>query len=259
MPKFSANLGFLWPELSLLDRIDAAADAGFRAIELHWPFDVPAEELRASCTRRGVALLGINTPPGDRSRGEFGLAALIGRERDFAAAFRMTADYARRAGAGYIHIMAGLAEDRKAAHRTLLANLDLACAEAPDLMLLLEAINLHDVPGYFYSRQEQVREIIESSGAPNLRMLFDCYHVGRMGEDVVATLERCLPLIGHVQIAAVPDRGEPDRGAVDYRSVLASLHRLGYQGWVGCEYKPRGNTAGGLDWIEKLGLSLRGD
>lgn len=256
MPKFSANLGFLWPDRPLLDRIDAAADAGFRAVELHWPFDVPAQDIRAACARRGLELLGINTPPGDRSRGEFGLAALPGREADFAEAFRMSADYAREAGAGYVHIMVGVAQDREAAHRTLLANLDFAYAHAPDLTLMLEAINIHDAPGYFYNRQDEVREIVEAHAAPNLRMMFDCYHVGRMGDDVVATLERSMPLIGHVQIAAVPDRSEPDTGTLDYHTVFAALDRLGYRDWVGCEYRPRGDTDAGLGWMETLGVSL---
>jgi len=256
MPKFSANLGFLWPQLPLLDRIDAAADAGFRAIELHWPFDIPAGEIRTACARHGLQLLGINTPPGDRSKGEFGLAALPGRERDFAESFRMAADYAREAGAGYLHVMAGIATDRNACRQALLANLDFACQLAPDMRLLLEAINVHDAPGYFYSRQDEVREIVDAVSSPKVRMMFDCYHVGRMGDDIVQALQRHAPFIGHIQIAAVPDRGEPDRGAVDYGHVFATLERLGYSGWIGCEYRPRGDTNAGLGWREKLGVSL---
>jgi hydroxypyruvate isomerase len=258
VPKFSANLGFLWPDLPLLDRIDAAARAGFGAIELHWPFDVPAREIRDACMRLDLQLLGINTPPGDRAKGEFGLAALPGRESDFAEAFRMTVDYAREAGAGYIHVMAGIAADRSAARRTLLANLELACAEAADITLLLEAINIHDAPGYFYSRQDEVRAIVEALAASNVRMMFDCYHAGRMGEDILVALERNMPFIGHVQIAAVPDRGEPDRRSVDYDAVFATLDRLAYAGWIGCEYRPRGDTTAGLDWADKLGFPLHG-
>lgn len=254
MPKFSANLGFLWPDRPLLDRVRAAAGAGFGAVELHWPFDTPAAELRATCAGLGLELLGINTPPGNSGKGEFGLAALPGRQADFVEAFRMTADYARDAGAGYVHIMVGNARDRELAHQTLLANLDFASAHAPDLTLMLEAINAHDAPGYFYDRQHEVQEIVEAHPAPNLRMMFDCYHVGRMGEDVVETLERCMPLIGHVQIASVPDRAEPDHGSVDYRTVFAALDQLGYGGWVGCEYRPSGDTEAGLRWMEKLGV-----
>lgn len=259
MPKFSANLGFLWHDRPLLDRVQAAADAGFRAIELHWPFDTPATELRAACQGLDLELLGINTPPGDTATGEFGLAALPGREAAFADAFRMTAAYARAAGAGYVHIMVGNSERRDASHRTLLANLDFACSHAPDLTLLLEAINVHDAPGYFYSRQQEVQAIVAAHAALNLRMMFDCYHVGRMGENVVETLENCLPLVGHVQIASVPDRSEPDHGSVDYREVFAALDRLGYRGWVGCEYRPSGDTGAGLRWMEKLGLSAGGN
>lgn len=259
MPKFSANLGFLWPDRPLLDRIDAAAAAGFRAVELHWPFNVPAQEIGNACARHGLALLGLNTPPGDRAKREFGLAALPGREQEFRDAFRLSADYARAAGAGYVHVMAGVAEDRNTARRTLFANLSDAAREAPDLMLILEAINIHDCPGYLYSRQDEVREVIETLALPNLRMMLDCYHAGRMGEDVVPTLERCMAFIGHVQIAAVPDRGEPDAGSLDYRQVFAALDRLGYRGWIGCEYRPRGETTAGLGWAEKLGVSLGGD
>jgi hydroxypyruvate isomerase len=258
MPKYSANLGFLWPELSLLERIDAAADAGFRAIELHWPFDIAASDIRAACLRRDLQLLGINTPPGDRSKGEFGLAALPGRGGDFAEAFLMTAGYARAAGASAIHIMTGIARDRDGALGTLLANLELASAQAPDLTLLLEAINIHDAPGYFYSRSVDVKDVIVKLARPNLRMMFDCYHVGRMGDDVLESLERFMPLIGHVQIAGVPDRSEPDHGSVNYREVLGALDRLGYAGWVGCEYRPRGDTNAGLGWPARLGFPLPG-
>jgi hydroxypyruvate isomerase len=259
MLKFSANLGFLWPDRPLLDRIDAAARAGFRAIELHWPFDIPAEELRARCEQNGVVLLGINTPPGDLSKGDFGLAAVPGRQEDFRALFRMTAAYAHRAGARHVHVMAGVVADRDAGRDTLLANLSWALDHAPDLMLILEAINADDCPGYFYSRQDEARAIVERLSTPNLRLMFDCYHAGRTEVDFFAVLERCMPLTSHVQIAAVPDRGEPDRGALDYAPVFQRLEQLGYDGWIGCEYKPRGDTDAGLGWIESLGVTLSRD
>jgi hydroxypyruvate isomerase len=258
MLKFSANLGFLWPDLPLLDRLDAAAGAGFRAVELHWPFDTEAGAVRAACARLGLTLLGVNTPPGDRARGDFGLAAIPGREAEFRDAFALAAVWAREAGASSIHVMAGVPADRVKARTVLLDNLVFAAAEAPDLTLLLEAINDQDCPGYFYSRQEDVLDIVETAGLDNLRMMFDCYHAGRMRQDVSALLARCFQAIGHVQIAAVPDRGEPGRGDLDHTSVFARLNELGYSGWIGCEYRPRGDTDTGLSWMDVLGVRHAG-
>jgi 2-dehydrotetronate isomerase len=259
MIRFSANLGFLWPDRPLLERIDAAAKAGFAAIELHWPFDTPANDLRARCEANGVTLLGINTPPGDLAKGDFGLAAVPDREEDFRALFALTAAYARRSHARHIHVMAGVVEDRDAGRRTLLSNLAWALDHAPDLTLVLEAINPHDCPGYFYSRPDEVREIVELLATPRLGMMFDCYHTGRTETDLIAALDRCLPLTSHVQIAAVPDRGEPDRGVVNYAAVFDRLEYRGYDGWVGCEYKPRGDTDAGLTWLDTLGVTLSSD
>lgn len=255
--RLSANLGFLWQDRPLLERIDAAAAAGFRAVELHWPYDVPPEQVRARCDDRGVALLALNTPI-DRARGEIGLAALPGREADFRTGFDRAAAYARDAGAPALHVMAGtLADgaDRDAAAEAFAANLGWAAAAAPDLRLLLEPLNPVDQPGYFYSRTDEAAAMIDRVAAPNLAIMFDAYHVGVVGDDVLATLARHFPRIGHVQIAAVPTRAEPDEGSVDFRALFAALDRLGYGGWVGCEYRPRGDTDAGLHWRETLGVS----
>lgn len=254
MPQFSANLGFLWGRLPLCERIERAARAGFAAVELHWPYDTPAEAVRESCGTNGVALLGINTPFGDAGAGEFGLAALPGREDDFARSFEMTVAYARAAGARHIHVLAGVvpADRREAARPVLVANLRRAAEIAPDLMLVIEPLNARDRPDYFYARAGEAIAVIEEVGAPNLRLMFDAYHVGMMGEDVGASLASALPHVGHVQIAAVPSRAEPDEGKVDYRAFFADLDRLGYAGWVGCEYVPRGDTDEGLSWMRTL-------
>jgi hydroxypyruvate isomerase len=256
--RFSANLGFLWPDRPLLDRIPAAAKAGFKAIELHWPYDIPVEEIRAASDREGLTVLGLNTPLGDTSKGEFGLGAVPARELDFQAGLDLALSYARALDANAVHAMAGVVppEQRVAAAETLVKNLDVAARKAGAIMLLLETINARDKAGYFYSRIEQAVEVIERVGAPNVRLMFDVYHVGIAEGDITRKLEKYLPMIGHVQIAAVPSRAEPDEGEVNYHAIFATLDAIGYQGWVGCEYRPRGDTDQGLAWLGRLGVSL---
>jgi hydroxypyruvate isomerase len=257
MPRFSANLGFLWADRPLLDRIDAAAAAGFKAIELHWPYDLPADAVRGACERHRLKMLGINTPV-DLARDELGLGAVAGREGDFRAGFAQAADYARKIGAGSVHVMAGdAAPERKADACAVFAhNLRWAAGAAPDLTLLLEPLNQRDRPGYFYSTAGEAAAMIARVGAPNLRLMFDVYHIGVSEGRVIERLETHLPLIGHVQIAAVPSRAEPDEGEVDYGAVFEALDRLGYGGWVGCEYRPRTTTDAGLRWTANLGVTL---
>lgn len=258
MPKFSANLGFLWPDRPLLDRIEAAAKAGFRAIEMHWPYDLPPEGVRDLCARLGLKILGINTVRGDVAKGEFGLGATTGREADFDAHFRQALDWGRIAGASAIHVMAGIAkpEHKHHARKTLVANLSRAANAAPDMTLLLEGLNPRDNPGYFYSTIREKAEIIEEVGAPNLKIMFDAYHVGVSEGDIFKKFEKYQPLIGHVQIAAVPSRAEPDEGEIAYGNFFRELDRLGYDGWVGCEYRPRAGTEEGLVWTKTLGVTL---
>ncbi|CCV15994.1 TIM barrel protein [Mesorhizobium sp. STM 4661] len=258
MPKFSANLGFLWTDRPLLDRIAAAASAGFRAVELHWPYDVPAGLMKQACEKHGVELLGINTPVGDAAKGDFGLGALQGRQADFAKSLHQAADYARLSGASSIHVMAGVVEPtaKPEATQVLERNLAFAADVAPDLTLLLEPINQRDKPGYFYSTIAEAAALIGRVGAPNIRIMFDVYHVGVSEGDILKRLERHLPMIGHVQIAAVPSRAEPDEGEIAYGAIFAALARLGYTGWVGCEYRPRAGTDEGLRWLKTLQVSL---
>lgn len=258
MPRFSANLGFLWQDRPLLERIDAAHAAGFRAVELHWPYDTPPELVRARCTTHGLTLLSINTPLGQTELGEFGLGALPGREAEFLEGFNVAHEWATAAGACAIHVMAGVVapEMQATARKTLIANLRTAAAMAPDMTLLLEGLNQHDKPGYFYSTLEAKAGVIAAVGAGNVRILFDAYHVGRSEGDVFGNLRHHLPLIGHVQIAAVPSRAEPDEGEVDYARFFVDLDSLGYTGWVGCEYKPRNDTDSGLGWLRKMNVTL---
>jgi hydroxypyruvate isomerase len=254
--RFSANLGFLWPDRPLLERIDAAARAGFRAVEMHWPYDVPAHEVGAAARRNDITLLGINTPPG-RS-GERGLGAVAGRERDFLNTVDEAVEYCRASGARAIHAMAGnVAESGRIAARAVFAeNLRVAAAKAAahDLLLLLEPLNACDNPGYFYSTVAAAVSLIEELRLPNIKLQFDVYHVARAEGDVLAKLERYMQHIGNVQIAGVPMRAEPDEGEIAYPAIFASLDRLRYAGWIGCEYRPRADTDRGLSWMASMGL-----
>ncbi|MGL5447941.1 MAG: hydroxypyruvate isomerase family protein [Rhabdaerophilum sp.] len=254
MPRFSANLGFLWPDRPLLKRIDSAARAGFKAVELHWPYDVPAREMRDRMARHDLTLLGINTPVGQHA-GDFGLGAWPGREGEFLAGFAEALAYATEAGARAIHVMAGVIPSELApeARATFLGNLRqiLPLAKRSGITLLLEPINRRDKPGYFYDRIEEAAAIIRELGSPALKIMFDCYHVGITEGDVIRRMEEFWPLIGHIQIAAVPSRAEPDEGTLDYAQVFAAIDRLHYAGWVGAEYKPRADTDVGLGWLTR--------
>lgn len=246
--KYSANLGFLWREKPLADAVKAASEAGFDAVEFHWPYGTAAAELREAARTAGLKLLGINTPRG--GEGQFGLGAVPGMEQEALSAFGEALDYAVESGASAIHAMAGIGEGEEAAAvfegflRKVAPN-----AEAVGVTVLLEPINLKDVPGYALHSPEQAACLIDAVPNPCLRMMYDCYHAGMSGRDVGADLERFMPLIGHIQIAAVPDRGEPDRGNLDYMEVLARIGALGYEGHIGAEYRPRGTTEAGLGWL----------
>ena len=260
MLRFSANLGFLWPDRPLLEKIEAAGRAGFKAIELHWPYDVPAGTVRAAADRHGLAILGVNTVRGDVAAGENGLGALAGRQAEFQAAVDQSIAFCAEAGGTAVHCMAGKVgpEDRLAARKIFVANLQETSAKAAPhgLTLLLEPLNAKDAPGYFYSTLAEAATVIEEAGRPNIKLMFDAYHVGVTEGDVVGKLETYWPIVGHVQIAAVPTRAEPDEGTFDFRPFFAALERLDYRGWIGAEYKPRAGTDDGLGWVGALGVSL---
>lgn len=260
MLRFSANLGFLWPDRPLLDRIDAAANAGFKAIELHWPYDVPAGDVGKRCQEHGLVLLGINTVRGNVAAGEFGLGALAGREQEFLASVDQAIDFCVKAGGSAIHCMAGIVpiEARATARSVFVQNLKTASVKAFEhgLTLLLEPLNPHDVPGYFYSTAGEGVSVLQEADCANIKLMFDCYHVGMSGGDVIAELKQFQPFIGHVQIASVPGRVEPDQGTLDYKAVLAAVDHQSYEGWTGCEYKPAASTDAGLAWTTALGVSL---
>lgn len=253
MPRFSANLGFLFSELPETERIAAAAAAGFEAVEMHWPYQVPASEMRSALARSKVTMLGLNTPAGNVAAGEFGLGALSGRESEFQQAVDLSVLYGAEIGASAIHCMAGIVpEDAMArAECIFVENLTMAADKAAraGLDILIEPINHRDKPGYFLHRIEQAATIIEKVGRSNIRIMFDCYHTQIMQGDLTRRLKSYLALIGHVQIAAVPSRAEPDEGEIDYREICRVLDRIGYDGWIGAEYKPHGRTEDGLGWL----------
>jgi hydroxypyruvate isomerase len=260
MIRFSANLGFLWTELPLLDRLTAAARAGFRAVELHYPYATPPETVKAACARLGLTLLGVNTDIGAPPNQHMGLGAVGGRERDFQALIDQSIAWQAAAGGTSIHAMAGLIppEQHDAATEILVRNLGEAApkAAAHGLTLLLEPLNPRSNPGYFYSTVEAIDAVIAAVGAPNVKLMFDVFHVGVSEGDVITRLHKFWPRIGHVQIAAVPSRAEPDEGEIAFPAIFRELEKLGYAGWIGCEYRPRGTTDEGLGWTKRLGVSL---
>src|ERR1043166_7725263 len=239
MPRFAANLGYLFTDRALLERIDAAAGCGFKAVELQFPYDVPAAQVTAAMEHTKLTMLGVNTPPGERD-GEFGMAAVPGREKDFAALFARALDYITAIGGTAIHCLAGKVapEQRPAADRVFLDNLKRAAdlAAEKNITVLIESINARDRPHYFLNHVEHAADVIAKAGKPNIKMQFDFYHVQIVGGDITHRLEKYFPVIGHLQCAAVPSRHEPDGGEVNYKAVFETVDRLGYQGWIGAEY-----------------------
>jgi hydroxypyruvate isomerase len=248
--RFSANLGFLWSDLPLTDAIKAAASAGFAAVECHWPYDVPAAETRAALEESGLQMLSLNTRRGVVSAGEFGLSALPGREAEARAAIDEAVAYAALTGTQAVHVMAGATQAHKA-HDTFCAALDHACAQADrhGISILIEPLNPWDAPDYFLAGTHQAAAIMRELDRPNLRLMFDFYHVARMEGDAMRRFADLLPLIGHVQIASVPDRGPPDHGDLDYGFVFTELARLGWSRPIGAEYLSHAPTARTLDWM----------
>jgi hydroxypyruvate isomerase len=251
--RFSANLGFLWNDRPLTEAIRAAKAAGFDAVEMHWPYDVPAEEVAATLAECDMPLLGLNTRRGDVAAGENGLSALPGREAEARAAIDEALDYAQRSGAGAVHVMAGFAQG-VAAEVAFAENLDHACraAQAMGKIILIEPLNHYDAPGYFLSTTRHAEELITRVGAPNLKLMFDCYHVQLMEGDLAHRLERLMPVIGHIQFARVPDRGPPEGGEINYPFVFDLLQRLGWERPLGAEYKSNRPTDETLGWLRRI-------
>jgi len=256
MPRLAANLAYLFTERPPLERFAAAAAAGFTAVELQTPYDQPAAAVRREIERHGLTMLGINTPAA--SGGENGVAGVPGREQEFDALFRRALDYAAAIGARTIHCLTGRVpvEQTDAAEGVFAANLaraaDLAAGQG--IGLLIEPLNRRDRPDNLLHLPEQAAAIIAKVARPNVRMQFDFYHVQIEAGDLTNRFQRALASVGHIQVAAVPSRAEPDEGEVNYANLLGMIDRSGYAGWVGCEYKPRARTEDGLGWASAYGI-----
>ncbi len=258
MPQFAANLSMLWNELPFLDRFDAAARAGFKAVEFLFPYDFKAEDIADRLQRNHLQLVLHNLPPGDWAAGERGMACIPGREDEFRAGVAKAAEYAPVIGVQRWHCMAGLVPagvSEAQARATWVANVRFAAAEAKKLglPLLIEPINSFDMPGYFVNRPRQAIALMDEVGADNVFLQYDIYHAQRMEGELCNTIKDLLPRIAHMQLADTPGRHEPGTGEIHYRNLFDFVDGLGYQGWIGCEYKPRDSTPGGTDrglgWI----------
>lgn len=261
MPRFAANITLLYPDVPLLERIGAAARDGFAAVEVQQPYAVDAAEFRRALADARCEAVLINAPVGEFAGGERGIAALPGREREFDAAAAQALDYARGIGVPRVHVLAG-SPPPEVAHADALAAYRRNIARAAALFaphgiaLMIEPLNRRDMPGYFLHTLQAATHLIEAMPPPAARLQFDFYHLQIIGGDLLRSLRASFPLIGHVQIAGVPQRNEPDVGELNYVSLLRELDRLGYEGWVGCEYRPALSgphaTSAGLGWLRRL-------
>lgn len=264
MPRFAANLSFLFTEVPFLDRFAQAAQAGFTAVEFAFPYAFAMKDVAEHAQAHDLQVVLINAPPGDWEAGERGTGSLSGREHDFAAGIATGLNYARALRCSRLHVMAGIVvpdvdpavtASRRAQQRAVFVrNLRFACSEAAaaGVAVLLEALNPVDVPNYLYSTQAEAHALRAEVGAPNLKVQMDLYHTQRVEGGLSEKLEKWLPEIGHIQIAGAPDRHEPDTGEINYAYIFALLDELGYQGFIGCEYKPAQTTWDGLGWRERL-------
>ena len=260
MPRFAANLSMLYPEFDFLDRFDAAAKDGFAGVEYLFPYAFPAAEIAARLQANGLKQVLFNGPPGDWDGGERGLACLPGRESEFRDGIAKALDYAAALDCPRVHVMAGIIPadasdtERTRRRRTYLRNLRFACEEAQPqgVTVMIEPINPRDIPGYFLTTQAEAHAIREEVGMPNLKVQMDLYHAQIVEGDLSEKIRRYLPQVGHVQIAGVPGRHEPDVGEINYAFLFRLLDELKYTGYIGCEYHPERSTVEGLAWMYKL-------
>ncbi|MGO8073220.1 2-oxo-tetronate isomerase [Rhizobium leguminosarum] len=253
MPVFAANLTMMFNEWAFLDRFDAAAEAGFAAVEYLFPYEAAPEAIAERLARNNLQQALFNLPPGDWVAGERGIAALPGRFDALTADVERALDYAAATGVRRLHLMAGIAdrhdEDASSAYRRSVTYAAGRLAEK-GIDLLLEPINGRNMPGYFLNDFGAAERLIAECGLPNLKLQFDIYHRQIIHGDVTMALRRLLPIAGHIQIASVPSRNEPDGEELNYPYLFGEIDRLGYDGFVGCEYIPRGHTLDGLGWFK---------
>ncbi len=259
MSKLAANLTMLFNEVPFLDRFEAAAAAGFKAVEFLFPYAYEVKELVSRLQANDLELVLHNLPAGNWEAGERGIACHPQRVEEFRQGVQQAVIYAKALGVKQLNCLVGIVPpdvSLESAERTVVANLKFA-AEAlkkEGIRLLIEPINTFDIPGFFLSRTSQAARIIEATGSDNLFIQYDIYHMQRMEGELSATIKAYLPLIRHVQLADNPGRNEPGTGEINYRFLFAQLAALGYDGWIGCEYKPRGTTLAGLGWRAEHGL-----
>lgn len=255
MPRFAANLSMMFNEAPFLDRFALAADAGFKAVEFLFPYDFPAAEIATRLKDNGLAQVLFNAPPGDWAAGERGMAALPGRQREFRDAILRALDYCAALSCPRLHVMAGLVP-AGVPHDTLTAtygaNLAWAAEECgkAGVKPVIEPINHRDIPGFFLNTTDQAAAVINAVGPEKVGMQFDLYHCQITEGDIVKRVEKHLPLIAHMQVADNPGRNEPGTGEVNWPFVFERIDALGFRGWIGCEYRPAGETAAGLGWFQ---------
>ncbi|MNS34921.1 putative hydroxypyruvate isomerase YgbM [compost metagenome] len=255
MPRLAANLTMMYNEHAFLDRFQAAASDGFQGVEFLFPYDFAAADIRARLQDNGLTQALFNAPPGDWAAGERGIASLPGREDEFLRGLDQALTYAAQLGNRSLHVMAGLIrpDQDRAAHRAVyVRNLARAASVAASagITVVIEPINTRDIPGFFLNRQDEAQAICAEVGAANLKVQFDCYHCQIVEGDIAVKLERDMAGIGHIQIAGVPDRHEPNLGELNYPYLFDRIDALGYAGWVGCEYRPKAGTRAGLGWAQ---------
>jgi 2-dehydrotetronate isomerase len=260
MPQFAANLSMMYGEHPFPERFAAAAGDGFKAVEYLFPYEYAAQDLKAWLQANGLKQILINAPPGNFAAGERGMAAIPGKESEFRSAIHTALAYAQALDCPRVHIMAGLqpaAVERAVMRRTFVSNLTWAAEVAAPLgvQLLIEPINTRDMPGYFLNRQDEAHAAVDEIGSPTIKVQMDLYHCQIVEGDLSMKLRQYLisgkKNVGHLQIAGVPNRNEPDHGELDYGYLFALIDELGYDGWIGCEYRPRAGTSEGLAWLRK--------
>lgn len=258
MPRFAANLTMLFNELEFVDRFEAAAKAGFRGVEYLFPYAFPKEQLAEQLDRHELVQVLHNLPSGDWAQGERGIAVLPDRVGEFQEGVGKAIDYAKALGCTQLNCLAGIrpagVPDFKL-QETLVANLRFAAdhLQAAGIRLLVEAINTRDIPGFYLCGTQQTADVLAATGSDNVFLQYDIYHMQRMEGELAATLEKHLPRIAHIQLADNPGRHEPGTGEINYPFLFGHLDRLGYEGWIGCEYKPLTTTTEGLGWVTSMG------
>ena len=260
MPRFAANLSMMYTEHEFLDRFGAAASDGFKAVEYLFPYAHPADVLAKLLKKHDLQQVLFNSPPGDWDGGERGLACIPGREEEFRKGIETALDYAAALSCPRVHVMAGLAPDgidRDVLRKTYVANLAWAArlAENRNIVILMEPINTRDIPRFFLNRQDEAHAIVAEVGAGNLKVQMDLYHCQIVEGDVAMKLRKYLPTgkVGHLQIAGVPERQEPSIGELNHDYLFSVIDELAFDGWIGCEYRPKAGTSAGLAWLRRIG------